>query len=121
MVHYLSFVFLFGFISLYFPATNYHHVNEVFNGYSHAYVADTVYFDFDYEEPSFSRDRIIDSIDTYFNKNIKSYLVHNHVVIFYYNDQLSNGSDLCNKFTIRLLVSLTFNVNYDKTFRYYIW
>lgn len=116
--HY-ALLFLFVFVALFAVNTNYHHLNEVLNAFSHDYLYHATLID-----------RL--NVDVYFDKPLIRILVADHftnnlrhdnydyTVIFYKDGEVCPENEQCKYFTINLVAPLGFNLYFDKTFSYYL-
>lgn len=117
---YLSFVFLFMFMGTFTVSVNLVHLNEVFNSFSHAYVATFVIYNQNYNELSFDTYSLKNEIATYFAENINRTIDYHYYLTYFYDGEEVMQDEIVNNFTITLKGDVGFFVEYDKTFHYYI-
>lgn len=117
---YFSFVFLFMFVGSFQINLNLIHLNEIFNSFSHSYVATLVVYEHTYQELVFDQSSTHLLVESYFAENINSTLKYDYEILFYYDEGEVTKYEIANNFTINLKGNVGFFVMYDKTFRYYI-
>lgn len=117
---YLSFVFLFMFMGTFTVSVNLVHLNEVFNSFSHAYVATFVTYNQSTDELVFDAYSLNSEVAVYFSENINRTINYNYFINYYYDEDEVTQENLVNNFTITLKGNVGFFVEYDKTFHYYI-
>lgn len=114
-----AFLFLYFYLALFLVHTGYHHTNEVFNAFSHDYAYHAVSINLETQETYFDKQIIRDLVSDHFNVNLKR-KTYNHLVTFYYDGRESSENEESAYFTIKLVASLGFGANFDKTFAYYL-
>ncbi len=117
---YLSFFFLFLFVGLFTINVNYAHVNEVFNNFSHSYVATLTYYHESSAQPVFDSFLIEVVVEDYFVANMNKTIAYTYEITYYYDEDIKTKFDIVNNFTINLQGDIGFFVHYNKTFRYRI-
>lgn len=119
MWNYFAFLFLYMFTSLFSITTRYHHVNEVFNAFGHDHIYSVVNVEPLTEEVYFNSEAISDVIYDHFKDNMKIDN-YSYTCKFYYRGKVSTSEVYNDKLELNLKAQLWINVNYDKTFTYYI-
>ncbi|HZJ89928.1 MAG TPA: hypothetical protein VFD05_04600 [Bacilli bacterium] len=96
------------------------HMNEVFNSFSHSYVATFVIYNQNYDELLFDTYSLNSEVAAYFAENINTAINYQYQLNYFYDEEEVTHENTVNNFTITLKGDVGFFVEYEKTFRYYI-
>lgn len=119
MWEHFAFLLLFFFIALFTVSVNFHHVNEVFNTLGHDHMYHVTIIDLEGEDVYFDKVALRLVVDDHFRTNLGR-VTYAYVITFYHAGEVASEEEKAKLLTINLQAPLGFNVNYDKTFTYYL-
>ena len=114
-----AFLFLYLFTFIYVFNTEYHHVNEVFNAFSHDHLYSVTKIDIFDEEVYFDKPATRELVKLHFKTNLKNVTYVYHIV-FYSNGEPCAEEINSKYFSMQLIANINFNYEFNKTFNYYI-